>query len=53
MAGLADAGILFLAVPDGIPFQTDPAGILFLADLAKPGTVGVADLDVGGAPCCS
>ena len=48
VADLADAVILFLAVPAGIPIPPDPAGILFLADLAAPVTVGVADLADAG-----
>ena len=42
--GLADAGILFPAVPEGILFLPDPVGMPFLADLPKPVTVGVAGL---------
>ena len=43
-ADLAIAEILFPAVPAGIPIPADPAGILFLANLA----VGVADVAVAG-----
>ena len=48
MADLADAGILFPAVPAGILFPTDLAGILFPADLAEMVTIGVADLADAG-----
>ena len=42
------AGILFLAVPAGIPIPPDPAVILFPASLAEPVTMGVADLADAG-----
>ena len=45
---MADAGILFPAIPAGIPITADPDGILFPADLAEPDTVGVADLADAG-----
>ena len=48
LTDLADAGILFPAILAGIPIPADPAGILFLADLAEPVTVGVADLPDAG-----
>ena len=48
MAGLADAGILFPAIPDGILLPPDYAGMLFPANLAKPVTVGVAGLADAG-----
>ena len=46
--GLADAGILLLAVSEGILFRPYPAGMLFPADLAKPVTIGVASLADAG-----
>ena len=42
------AGILFPADPAGILFPADPAGILFPADLAEPVIIGVADLADAG-----
>ena len=51
VAGLADAGILFPAVSEGILFPPDPAGMSFPADLAKPVTVGVAVLADAGILC--
>ena len=48
VTGLADAGILFPAVSEGILFPPDPAGMLFPTDLAEPVTVGVAGLADAG-----
>ena len=45
---MADAGILFPAVSEGILFPTKPAEMLFLADDVELCTVGVTDLDVAG-----
>ena len=46
--GLANAGMLFPAVSEGILFPPDSAGMLFSADLAESVTVGVADLADAG-----
>ena len=48
--GVADlAGILFPAIPAGMPIPAEPAGILFPADLAELVTVGGAEMAVAGA----
>ena len=45
VADLADVGILFPTVSEGILLSTDPGKLLFPADHVEPCTVGVTDLD--------